>query len=706
VAGTDPLLDCLLILAKRYGSDHSANAFVAGLPLVDNQLTPDLFVRAASRAHLFAKVVAREFHDISNIVLPAVFLLENNEACVVTRLDRERGEAELQDVEIDRAHSVSLLDLEKKYTGYAIYVKPDQHFDERTQVSGLKDQRHWFWSVLAKSWRVYRDVLLASLLINFFALAMPLFTMNVYDRVVPNRAIETLWVLAIGLVIVFIFDLLMKILRSYFIELASKKSDVLLSASIFERVLGLKLSHRAASVGSLASQLKEFDAIKNFITTSTITALIDLPFVLIFFGVIAWVGGPIVLIPIIIVPCVLLFGLLMQKPLRTYIENGFQAGNQKNAILVESLTAIETIKSMGVEGKLQRIWESVVGTSAFWGQKSRVTSATVINVAAFFQQLGSVAVVIYGVYLIGEGELSMGGLIACVMLTGRILAPLGQVASLQTQYFQARTSFNSLNDIMTRPVERPITKTFLHHPAFSGKIEFRKVNFSYPGQKLESLRGVNFSIKEGEKVAIIGRIGSGKSTVLKMILGLYEPTEGAIFVDDVDLSQLDPVDIRKNAGYVSQDVVLFYGTLRSNILYAQLIANDQSLLRAVNASGVADFVKRFPNGLDTVVGERGENLSGGQRQAIGLARAFLEDPAFYILDEPTSQMDNSSEEFVKNSINELSKNKTVVLVTHKMSMLSLVDRIIVMDHGAIVADGPRDAVLDALKTGKIIVSKS
>lgn len=697
----DPLLACLLVLAKQYGSVHSAHALVAGLPLVDNRLTPDLFIRAAARANLQAVVVEREFSEISNVVLPAVLLLKDNRACIVQSLDGQT--AVLLEEGSGKPQTVARDELMHQYTGYGIYVRPDHGFDKRSAVSGMSHQRHWFWSVMAKSWRIYRDVLLASLMINLFALCMPLFTMNVYDRVVPNHAVETLWMLALGITVVFLFDVLLKILRGHFIELAGKKADVLLSASIFEHILDLKLTHRSASVGSLASQLREFDAIKGFMTSSTITALVDIPFIFIFLAVIAFIGGELVWVPLIMIPLVIAIGFVMEKSLRRYVENGFKAGTQKNATLVESLTAIETIKSLGMEGKLQRIWESAVGTSAFWGQKSRLVSASIINIAGFCQQLATVLVLIWGVYLIAAGDLSMGGLIACVMLVGRALAPLGQIANLQTSYFQAKTSFAALNDIMSKPVERAVDKTFVHHPDLRGKIQFRNVNFIYPDQKQEILRNVSFTIQEKEKVAIIGRIGSGKSTLLKMMLGLFEPAQGAILVDDIEISQLDPVDLRKNAGYVSQDVTLFYGTLRSNITCAQRHTHDQDFMRAVNVSGVAEFARRFTQGFDSIVGERGENLSGGQRQAIGLARAILANPSIYLLDEPTSQMDNGTEEFIKTSLKELVADKTLVLVTHKTSMLSLVDRILVMDQGQLVADGPRDMVLEALKNGKISV---
>lgn len=702
----DPLLACLLYLLKLEGKQHSASSLLSGLPLVNTLLTPELFTRSAARAGLTAKILEKSLSDISNLVLPAVLLLKNNTACVLLNVNSESHLAEIFDANLGVTSRVHLSSLESEYEGYAIYVRHEHQFDERTQTKPLNNERHWFWAVIAKSWKIYRDVLLASFMISLFALSTPLFVMNVYDRVVPNRAIETLWVLAIGIVIVYLFDLLLKILRGYFIELAGKKSDVLLSAAIFEKVLGLRLSHRAASVGSFTNQFKEFESVRNFITTSTITVLVDFPFLFLFLLFIWLVGGPLVLVPLLIMPIVIILGIFVQNPLRRSIENSFQASSQKSALLVESLTNIETIKALSVEGKLQGVWEQLIGKLAYWGQKSRLLSAMMLNVASFFQQLATVLVVVFGVYLISDGTVSMGGLIACVMLTGRAMAPLGQIVNLQINYFHTKTALTSLSEVMEKPLERLKDKSYIHHPNLSGDIEFRNVYFMYPQQEKSALENVNFSIKSGEKIAIIGRIGSGKSTVLKLIMGLFEPKEGAILIDNIEASQLEPSDVRKNIGYVSQDVSLFFGSLRENITYGQLHTDDKDLVAAVNLSGMAEFVRHFPRGLDFSVGERGEYLSGGQRQSVGVARAMSSNPDVYLLDEPTSQMDNSTEEFVRGSLKKLSKDKTLIVVTHKTSMLALVDRVIVMDHGSIIADGPRDAVLEALKSGKISVKKS
>ena len=702
----DPLLACLLLLAKLEHIPCSSSSVTAGLPLVEECLTPELFVRAAHRAGLAATIVERELDALSNMVLPAVLLLEGNRACVLTEVDREAGVAVVLESESGGQLNTRLTDLAQSYTGYAIFTRPEFRFDERTkEVRAQDDEGHWFWGVMGRSWRIYRDVLLASLLINVFALANPLFVMNVYDRVVPNEALETLWVLAIGIGVVYGFDLLLKTLRGYFIEVAGKKSDVLLSALIFERVLGARLADRPGSVGAFASQLREFETVRNFITSSTVTAFVDLPFVVLFLVVIAYVGGAVVWVPLVAIPLILVYAWLIQAPLRRSVEQTFQASAQKNATLVEALTGLETVKAMGAEGRVQRLWEQSVGHLALWGQKTRLLSNSATSVAGAVQQLASVAVVVVGVYLIADKELTVGALIACVLLTSRVLAPMGQVAGLMVNYQQTQTALTSLDQIVQKPQERDDDKAFVQRPYFEGAIQFDKVSFTYPDESQPSLDNVSFKLQPGERVAVIGRIGSGKTTLQKLMLGLYRPQQGAVLLDGVDSQQIDPADLRSNIGYVPQDVVLFYGSIKDNIAYGVPHADDVDILQAADIAGVSDFANAHPLGLQRPVGERGEALSGGQRQSVAVARALLNNPPIYLMDEPSTAMDSSTEEALKAKLSEATEGKTLVLITHKTSLLKLVDRILVLDRGRLVADGPKDAVLEALRKGQLRVAQ-
>lgn len=700
----DPLLECLLLLGRLEHRPCSATVLTAGLPLVDERLTPELFVRAAQRAGLSAKIVSRPLQQLSNLVLPAVLLLEGNNAVVLVNIDADNDQAVLLEPESGGESRRSLSELQPHYLGYAIFTRPQYQFDARTQELDTHHQGHWFWGVMARSWRIYRDVLLASLLINLFALANPLFVMNVYDRVVPNEALETLWVLAIGVSIVYGFDFLLKTLRAYFIEVAGKKSDVLLSSLIFERVLGTKLADRPASVGAFASQFREFESVRNFITSSTVTAFIDLPFVVLFLIVIGYVGGPLVFAPLFAIPVIVGYGLYVQRPLRRAVEQTFQASAQKNATLVETLTGLETVKTLGAEGRIQRLWEKSVGHLAQWGLRSRTLSSSAASVAGAVQQFTSVAVVVLGVYLIAEKALTMGALIACVLLTSRALAPMAQVASLLVNYHQTRTALDSLDHMVNKPQERDDKHHFIQRPEIKGAIHFDKVSFCYPGEQQPALDNVSFKIAPGERVAVIGRIGSGKSTLQKLVMGLYQPQQGAVLVDAIDIKQLDPADLRGSIGYVSQDITLFFGSVKDNIAYGAPHSDDVRIVRAADIAGLTEFVNSHPLGFQRPVGERGEALSGGQRQSIAIARAVLADPPVYLLDEPTTAMDHSSEELVLTRLREVLAEKTLLLVTHKTSLLSLVDRVLVLDRGKLIADGPKESVLAALRKGQLRVA--
>ncbi|CAD6874731.1 type I secretion system permease/ATPase [Methylomonas fluvii] len=699
----DPLLLALLSVCKLLHISQTATALVAGLPLVDNKLTPALFVRAAERAGLSSRLLRRPLQKISNLVLPAVLLLKDGNACVLLAKSAENYTVVLPETESSEK-TVSFAELQASYSGSAFFVQLQHRFDGRTAESAVPKVKHWFWDVLYKSWPIYAEVLAASVLINLFALAAPLFFMNVYDRVVPNHALETLWVLTVGVLIVFGFELAMKLLRSYFIDAAGKRADIILSANIFEKLMNIRMEARPPSVGAFANNLSEFESFREFLTSATLVTLIDLPFLFLFLLIIYSVGGNLALIPLAILPLAMLIGIALQAPLKNTINAMFKFGGEKNATLVEALSNLETIKTAGAEGQLQRRWEQNVGEIARLGLKSRFYAGLTVNLTAFLQQLASVLVVVAGVYQITDGDLTTGGLVACTMLTSRALAPVGQVAALLTRYHQAVTALGSFNRMMALPVERESGKDYLHRPDFKGEIEFKHVRFSYPQQPVKALDGISFKIKAGERVGFIGRIGSGKSTLEKLMLGLYQAQEGSILIDGTDIRQIDPSDLRRQIGYVPQDIALMFGSVKDNIVLGSRYADDAAVLKAAAIAGVDQFVSKHPAGFDLQVGERGASLSGGQRQSIALARALLLSPSIFIMDEPTNAMDNSSEEAFKQRFAAQLGEQTLILVTHRMSLLSLVDRLIVMDGGHMVADGPKGHVLEALRQGQIKVA--
>ncbi len=700
----DPLLESLIKIAELEHKTASHTSLVAGLPLVGGRLSPELLERAAERAELNTTIVERKISDIPDLVLPVILLLKDNNAVVLLGAEKLLGKVRVYLPLEDREEDVELARLQEQYTGYAVFTKPLDKFEERASSQKTAKAGHWFWSTIGLSWRIYRDVLIASLLINVFALASPLFVMNVYDRVVPNNAVETLWALAVGIILIFLFDYLLKQLRVYFIEIAGKKSDILLSATIFERVLGAKFDKHPSSVGAFVSQLRDFESIRNFITSATITGFVDLPFVLLFILVIAMIGGPLVWIPLVIIPFILLYSLISQRFVQQAVTNSFVASAQKSATLVEAMTNLETLKILNAEGRVLRKWEKAVALLSYWGLKSRLWSSGTMSFAGLMQQLSGVLIVIAGVYAISENELTMGGLIACVLLSSRVLAPLAQVAGLMVQYQQSKVALSSLEQIVLKEQERPEGKNFIKRENFVGGVEFVDVNFSYPGEELKALDRINFRIEAGEKVAIIGKLGSGKSTIHKLIANLYRPQDGSIRVDGIDINQIDPADLRDNIGYVPQENLLFYGSIRENIAYKLHSVSDAEVIAAADIAGVSNFVNAHPHGFDRKVSERGENLSGGQKQAISIARALIGNPSIVLLDEPSASMDSSSEQRLIEKLQQALLKKTLVLVTHKTTLLALVDRLIVMDKGRIVADGPKDKVLDALKQGKIRVS--
>ena len=698
----DPLLDCLVELTRIHGRPSTRAALVAGLPLEKGSLTPSLFGRAASRAGLSAKLVKRKLERIDEVLLPAVLLLNGEEACVLMGWNETGDTARLLFPETGQGSVLlSREALEIRYTGVAIFSRPHFRFDKRTPIVGDIKLRHWFWGALADQWRIYRDVLGAALLINVMALAMPLFSMNVYDRVVPNRAIETLWVLALGVGLLIAVDMILRSLRGYFIDLASARIDMQLSANIMERVLGVRMEARPAAVGAFSSNLRSFESVRDFITSASVTAFIDLPFALIFVLVIALIAWQLVIPVLLAIVIVVIYAYILQHKMHELSETTYRAGALRNATLIESLTALETIKTQGAEGVMQAKWEKSVAFVSRVNNKMRFLSAAATNGAMEVQQLVNIVVVIAGVYLIADGQLSMGGLIACTMLASRAVAPLGQMVGLLMQYHNAKVSLTSLDEVMAKPIERPADAAFVHRPELKGNIEFRDVEFSYPNCSVTALKGFNCKIAAGEKVVVIGRIGSGKTTLQKLLLGLYQPTGGAVMIDGVDVRQLDPADLRRNIGYVSQDITLFYGTLRDNIAIGAPYADDVAVVAAAEAAGLADFVNRHPDGFDMMIGERGDSLSGGQRQGVAIARAFLMDPPILLLDEPTSAMDFSSEQQFKQRLKESAAEKTVVIVTHRNSLLDLATRVIVVDDGRVVADGPRDQVIQALQSGRI-----
>ncbi len=694
----DSLQGCLMWLVDYHRLTHSLTSLVNGLPLVKNRLTPELFARAAGRAGFASRVVRRQVQDIRPEVLPAVAMLATGKAAI---LKERRPGKDGADVFVlvdtfsgDEQEIVGPEAFAQVYAGVLILVRATL----RTQVEQElhSTARQWFWGTIKEFRPLYYKVGIAALVINLVALAAPLFSMNVYDRVVPNAGYATLWVLGIGTIIAYLFDAVFRQLRSYFVDVAGKGADILLASKIYAKLLNLRLQQQPMSAGAMANQLRDYDSLRDFFTSGTIVVLVDVPFMLLFVFFIGLLGGPLFLLPLVSIPVVLVVCTLLQTQMVALSREIARESDMKHGHLVETINALENIKSIGSQSHAQGIWEMLVGTTGKVGTKIKFMNNLALNFAYLSSQLVYVAVIIWGVYRIIDGAMTTGALVACSMLVMRAMAPVSQVAQLYVRWTQTKIALETLTKFMQSPVEREDGKRHVHHPVVGGEIVFDNVGFAYPGSKLVSLYQANFTIRPGERVAIIGRAGSGKSTIARLVLGLYEPQEGRVRIDGLDLAQLDVAELRQQVCYFPQNLHLFRGTLRDNLLMANPSATDGDIVQAIEVSGAYRLVRRHPLGLDLPVGERGELLSGGQRQAIGLARALMREGRIAIFDDPTSEMDATSENWVKDRLSKWLKDRTFILITHRPSMLELVDRVIVVDDSRIIADGPKDKILAQL----------
>ncbi|WP_087017797.1 type I secretion system permease/ATPase [Thaumasiovibrio subtropicus] len=698
----DPLLQSLVYVSKFYGLANSPDALISDLPLADGLLTPFLFPRAADKAGLQVTMSKTKVEHLSPLLFPVIALMKDGQSCVVLGCDLEKDTIDIVLPQSEGMEQTTpLADFNNEYMGDVFLVKKKFRYDERSPEVLKTRKGHWFWSTIWQSRSIYRDVLIASILINLFSIAAPLFSRLVYDKIVPNLAFDSLWVLASGILVIFLFDLILKSSRNYFIDIAGKKSDILISSKIFSKVMGIRMEARPPSVGAFAKHMQEFESIREFFTSATVSALIDLPFALLFMFVIWWVAGPLVWVPVAAVTLLILYSILIQRPMRESIEEGSRLAAQKHANLIESLYGLDTVKLFGAQAQFQHRWEEAVAHMANWGLKTRRFSDSVQNTAGFLQQVSSVAMIIGGVYLISEGDLTMGGLIAASMLTAKAIGPLVQLSLLSTRYNQAKSAMTIIDEMMQLPTEQEEDKRYLHRPMIKGKVSFNRVSFKYPNSEHAALRDVSFTVNPGEKVGIIGRIGSGKSTIEHLIMGLYRATEGSVAIDDTDVNQIHHIDVRRNIGCVPQDIMLFFGSIRDNITLGRPLSDDKDVLNAASRAGVTFFTQQDSAGLDRQVGERGAALSGGQRQSVAIARAFLGRPPVLLFDEPTSSMDNRSEGYIKQQLGNMAADETLILITHKTSMLEVVDRLIILEQGSIIADGPKDLVMQKLREGKI-----
>jgi len=701
----DTLLMSISWICNYYQLGASDEALMAGIPKA-RFLTSSQTLTALNNAGFTTGMVARELYEIPEQLTPVILLRSHNSGgCIFLSREQvtgEDGKAQtffqivLPEISLEPV-SLSAEEMQKIYSGYTILLKPKAKVDRRVEEPELKPKGHWLFGSLWRYRRYYRSAAIGTVLINFLTLASIFFTMNVYDRVIPNQAFVTLWSLAAGVTIAMIFEAFSRYIRAHLIDVAGKKADLIVGSLLFRQMLSVKMEHKPSSSGSFANQLREFESVRDFAASATLSAIADLPFVLFFIGVIFSIGGYLGFIPLILLPLIVTVSVLIQWPLAKTMKENLRETSLKQGVLIESIEGMETLKAVGGEAYMQRRWENFSALASNTSMKSRRLSSIATGCFAFFQQIQTVIIVITGVYLISDGVMTQGALIGTVMLASRATAPLGQIVGLAVRYQQAKAAMESLNGLMEKPVDRDERIDYLPSPELSGNIGLKNISFSYPAPPMQPsvtvLNGINLEIKAGERVAILGKIGSGKSTLLRVIARLYTPTNGQVFADGLDVSQIDPIDWRKHVGFVSQESRLFYGSLRENILIGNPAAKAKEFLRVLKLTGLDQIAARHPLGINLPIGEMGDGLSGGQRQLVSLARSLLAHPAVLLMDEPTSSMDMQTENQFISHLKNATGNQTMIVVTHRPSLLVLVDRIIVIDDGKIVADGPKESVL-------------
>ena len=697
----DPLADALLFLAAHHGRAMSREALMAGLPVLDGKLPPPLFERAAAKAGLEGKAVRRKLAEIPALVLPAILSMRDGSTRILLAIDLDTKMATVVDPSTNTPPQPrSLRELNAEYLGFAFLVRPAASADARAVAADDLPRAHWFWSVVRQFWSNYSHVAIAALICNLLALASPLFIMNVYDRVVPNGAMASMIALSIGMGIAVIFDFVIRMVRSRIIDMTGKKLDVIMASNIFEHVLSIKMAQRPPSVGIIANQIREFDSVREFFTSGTVVSVTDLVFAVIFIAVLFMIGGALGFIPLFLLPVMIIVGLVLQWPLERAMRKHQAEAAARHGVLVESLAGIETVRATAAEGRMQNAWERSVAATARSGEDVHRWSSLALTSASTAQQLNYLLMIIVGVFLILDGKITVGVLVASTMLAGRVLAPIAGIATVITRAAQTYITLKSINRIMQLERERPPERLYVSRRIEKGSIAFENVSFAYPGSTEAALEKVSFKIAGGERVGIIGRVGSGKTTVGRLVSGFYEPAEGKVIIDDVDARQYDPADLRTGVGFVLQDTDLFFGKIRDNIALGKPTATDEEIIAAARLAGVENFIAGHPLGYDMPIAEGGRSLSGGQKQAIGLARALIRRPKALFLDEPTAHFDVRSEaEFLERLKEIAADNMTILISTHRLSLLSFVDRILLFERGKLIADGPRDKVIAMLRGG-------
>ena len=674
------LLGITRLFLREYGIRKSGAAIRNAVEMPHESYMPQHAVSALSTLGFKASFGNIKLKKLTDDFFPVIAFLNDQSSVLLKSLDPDGTVTYITSEKKAKPTKASLDEFKKDFSGYVIIAKAlnDREKEER---SG-----HWFFSAFRKSKWLYAQVMVAAMVSNFLSLTTALFTMTVYDRIIPNGAFESLIALSIGVVIALAFDFLIKSLRAKFIDVASKRADLEISRRLFDRILTLTPTEQRQKTGAMAGTIREFETLREFFNSSTLVILIDLPFVFFFIYVIYLIAGPLAYVPLICVPLVIVVGLGIQPFLARITKGSVESGMNKQAVLVETLNGLETVTATGSGKLMKKRYEDALNNQSDSGNKIRALSMFIINFAASVQQYAQVAAIFFGVYLIVEGTITQGALIGAVILGGRTMSPLSQLANTLSRVNGALTAYRNLSKLIGQSFNSAGNLSPISRPVFKGEIEFKNVSYKFEGANQPVLKNLSFKIPAGQKVALVGKMGSGKSTLSRLIAGIYEPSEGAILIDGVDVRQIDPADTRKNIGIMLQDSWLFSGTVRENIQMGFNEYDDEHLLDICKIAGVDDFVGAHPKGYDLEIKERGVGLSGGQRQTINLARSLLHKPKILLLDEPTSSMDQGTEKQVVESLTKISTDKTMLIVTHRNPILSMVNRVFVLENGQIVAD--------------------
>ena len=695
----DPVLDCLAFVARQADRPSSPVLLRAGLALsADGRLPFHQTEPALEQVGMRAETIARRLKGWPSAKCPAILELEDDRAAVL--LDVRDNDGLIYAPGLAEPMWTKLVELEPAYTGRAVIVETDPTRErENERPWDEAKRRHWFWSEVWKVRREFWPVLLAALIVNLLAFAMPLFTMNVYDRVIPNKAVATLWVLALGVLLALVFDFTLRVARGRLIDEVGRRLDARLSQKLFEKVMNLPMSDRQGSTGALARRVSDYEMVRDFFASTTVVLAVDLTFLILFLAFITFVGGWLVLVPLAGIAVMLTAGLSLQRSMGKVALDVQADSSLQHSVLIESISGAETLKAARAEGQMLGRWRRYASMSAATSERMRKLSAVAVNLASISQQSISVGLLIGGFYRFQAGDMTMGAIIAIIMISGRSLQPVGQLAFLVTRGKQAFATLDSLQRMMEAQDERQTAVLSIVPEIRTGHLELRNVSFRYPNASRDALDGIDLKINPGERIGVIGRVASGKSTLGRVLCGLYAPTGGEMLVDGLDSRQYHPHQLREAFRFVSQDADVFSGTVRDNLMLGAAQADDNQLIDAVVRSGADIFLSRDAAGFDLPVGERGSRLSGGQRSLLVLARALVSPSKLLFLDEPTGSMDTQTElYFIEHLKTALASDQALVVSTHRHNMLSILDRLIVIEAGKIIADGPRDQILKHLSS--------